>query len=277
MAELTLEEAREICKQSDASKSLMLTKFSKEELEKNDVSQEEFDKTFLELLAKCTKTEFLDTDLNISKLPTNIIRLADSDNNWMFNIQFTGEHKHFWVNYDRVWSIFEAKYRLQYGDIKRLMLNQITLRFRMKDITPLLTSPYMLPVITLNKEELEKSPYIQVKMKYDILNNMMNGLSEYAFYTEFADLFKKCGCPVFLDDNSKPTTIPTNRIAYMDSSNTWLFDIKYTGNPPHFYVSKSRVFSAFAKKYNMNSEDFRRYIDKFAEIKFGIYGSVCIF
>ena len=30
MAELTLEEAREIYKQSDASKSLMLTKFSKE-------------------------------------------------------------------------------------------------------------------------------------------------------------------------------------------------------------------------------------------------------
>src|SRR5574344_1681492 len=137
MAELTLEEAREIYKY-DELKAMMLGKFSKEELEKHEVTQKEFDKTFLELLGKCTKT-------------------------------------------------------------------------------------------------------------------------------------------VFLDEDSLKSAVPTNRIELRNDNNEWLFDIKYTGNPPHFYVSKSRVFSAFAKKYNMNSEELRRYIDKFAEIKFGIYGSVCIF
>jgi len=44
MAELTIEEAREIYTQSDSLKSLMLTKFSKEELERHKVTQEEFDK-----------------------------------------------------------------------------------------------------------------------------------------------------------------------------------------------------------------------------------------
>src|SRR5574344_1957811 len=138
MAELTVEEARKIYNELDSLKSLMLTKFSKEELEKHEVTQEEFDKIFLELLGQCTKT-------------------------------------------------------------------------------------------------------------------------------------------VFLDEDSLKSAVPTNRIELRNDNNEWLFDIKYTGNPPHFYVSKSRVFSAFAKKYNMNSEELRRYIDKFAEIKFGIYGSVCIF
>src|SRR5574344_375236 len=137
MAELTLEEAREIYRY-DELKAMMLGKFSKEELEKHEVTQKEFDKTFLELIGKCTKT-------------------------------------------------------------------------------------------------------------------------------------------VFLDEDSLKSAVPTNRIELRNDNNEWLFDIKYTGNPPHFYVSKSRVFSAFAKKYNMNSEELRRYIDKFAEIKFGIYGSVCIF
>jgi hypothetical protein len=158
----------------------------------------------------------------------------------------------------------EAREIYKYDELKAMMLGKFSKEELEKDMQ-------------YADSGIEKLPSIQVKMKYDIVHNMMNGLSEYAFYTDFADLFKKCGCPVFLDENSKPTTIPTNRIAYMDSSNTWLLDIKYTGNPPHFYVSKSRVFSAFAKKYNMNSEELRRYIDKFAEIKFGIYGSVCIF
>ena len=137
MAELTLKEARELYKNPDSLKSMMLAKFSKEDLEKPEVTQEEFDKTFLELLAKCTKTVFLDKDSLKSSVPTIMIRLYDSDNKWMFDIQFTGEHKHFWVNYARVWSIFEFRYGLQYSDIERLMKNQMNLRFGMDDITPI--------------------------------------------------------------------------------------------------------------------------------------------
>ena len=52
MAALSIEEARKIYKY-DELKALMLSKFSKEELEKHAVTQEEFDKTFLDLLGKC--------------------------------------------------------------------------------------------------------------------------------------------------------------------------------------------------------------------------------
>src|SRR5574344_2135958 len=111
-----------------------------------------------------------------------------------------------------------------------------------------------------SKEELEKHEVTQKE-----------------FDKTFLELLGKCTKTVFLDEDSLKSAVPTNRIELRNDNNEWLFDIKYTGNPPHFYVSKSRVFSAFAKKYNMNSEELRRYIDKFAEIKFGIYGSVCIF
>ena len=136
MAELTLEEAREIYKKSDELKLLMLTKFSREELEKHEVSQEEFDKTFLELLGKCTKTVFLDENGYKSGSPTNRIELRNSDDRRMFDIQFTGEKKHFWVNYCRGWCIFDSRYELQDNEIQRLMKNQMKLRFGMDDITP---------------------------------------------------------------------------------------------------------------------------------------------
>ena len=136
MAELNIEEAREIYKKSDELKSLMLTKFSKEELEKHEVTQEEFDKTFLELLGKCTKTVFLDEDSLKSAVPTNRIELRNDNNGWLFDIQFTGENRHFWVNYCRVWSIFESRYGLQDDDIERLMKNQMKIHFGLDDITP---------------------------------------------------------------------------------------------------------------------------------------------
>ena len=135
MAELTLDEAREIYKQSDASKSLMLTKFSKEELEKPCITQEEFDKTFLELLGQCTKTVFLDEYSQKSAVPTNRIELRNDNNEWLFDIQFTGENRHFCVSYWRIWKIFEDKYNLQDDDIERLMKNQMTLCFGLDDIS----------------------------------------------------------------------------------------------------------------------------------------------
>ena len=138
MAELTLEEAREIYKKSDELKEMMLTKFSKEELEKNDVSQEEFDKTFLELLAKCKETVFIDAHGKESTVPTNRIDLRDDINEWMFDIQFTGKDRHFYVRHCNAWSIFESRYGLNFDDIERLMKNQVHLRFGMADITPLL-------------------------------------------------------------------------------------------------------------------------------------------
>ena len=136
MAELTLEEARKLYKQSASLKEMMLMKFSKEELEKTRITQEEFDKAFLELLGKCTKTVFFDAHGNECTVPSNRIELRNDSNKWMFDIQFTGENRHFWVNYCRVWSIFESRYGLQDDDIERLMKNQMKIRFGLDDITP---------------------------------------------------------------------------------------------------------------------------------------------
>ena len=135
MAELTIEEARKIYNESDEMKSLMLTKFSKAELEKHEVTQEEFDKTFLELLGQCTKTVFLDEYGYTTKLPTNRIVLKNSNNDWMFDICFTGKHKHFWLNNFRVWNILADTYSLNYIDIQRLMTNQVKIRFGLDDVT----------------------------------------------------------------------------------------------------------------------------------------------
>ena len=132
MAELTIEEARKIYASSDEMKSLMLTKFSKSELEKHEVTQEEFDKTFLELLGQCTNTVFLDENGFTSNLPTSRIELRNSNDEWLFDIQFTGKNKRFWVSCSRVWEIFYDKYSLQYEDIHRLMKKQMKIRAGLK-------------------------------------------------------------------------------------------------------------------------------------------------
>ena len=136
MVELTIEEARKIYASSDDLKSLMLTKFTKEELEKHEVTQEEFDTKFLELLGQCTKSVFLDENGNESNLSTNRIELRKPNDEWMFDIQFTGKNKHFWVSYVRVWKIFANTYSLQDDEIQRLMKNQVNIQFGLADITP---------------------------------------------------------------------------------------------------------------------------------------------
>ena len=136
MAELTVEEARKIYKKSDSLKSLMLTKYTKDELEPHEVTQEEFDKTFLELLGKSTKIMFLNENGYKSNLPTNRIELRKPKDEWMFDICFTGKNKHFWVSYFGVWTIFANTYSLQDDDIERLMKNQVNTLFGLADITP---------------------------------------------------------------------------------------------------------------------------------------------
>jgi len=134
MSELTLEEVKKIYYSSDSFKDLMLTKFTKSELEK--VSQAEFDKKFIEFIGKCTKTVFIDSNDEISKLPTNRIELRNNDDKWMLDIQFTGKNKHFWVNYNRIWRILANEFNLQDVDIQRLMRNQMKIRFGFDDVTP---------------------------------------------------------------------------------------------------------------------------------------------
>ena len=135
MPDLTIEEARKIYASSDEMKFLMLTKFTKDELEPHEVTQEEFDKIFLEFLGQCTKTVFLNEHGYKSNLPTNRIELRNPNDEWMFDILFTGKNKHFWVSYFRIWKIFANTYSLQDDAIQRLMKNQVNTVFGLDDIT----------------------------------------------------------------------------------------------------------------------------------------------
>jgi len=138
MAELTLEEARKIYSESDLMKELILTKFTESELEENPVvTQSEFDKKLLELLGKCTKTGFLTEEGFPSTLPTNRIELRNIDDEWMFDIEFTGENKHFWASYNRIWLILADEFSLQDDGIQRLMKNQMKIKFEFTDVTPM--------------------------------------------------------------------------------------------------------------------------------------------
>ena len=136
MPDLTIEEARKIYASSDEMKSLMLTKFTKDELEPHEVTQEEFDKIFLEFLGQCTKTVFLNEHGYKSNLPTNRIELRNPNDEWMFDILFIGNYPHFWVSSERVWKIFKDKYSLQDNDITKLMKNQVKIRFGLDYVTP---------------------------------------------------------------------------------------------------------------------------------------------
>ena len=137
MADLTLPEAKKIYKY-DELKSLMLTKFSKEELETPVVTQAEFDKTFLEILGKCIKTVYFDEIGHKSSVPTGWMELLadENDHDWILDIKYTGENKHFWVSYWRVWQIFKDKYNLSDNEIQRLMKNMMGILFGIYDITP---------------------------------------------------------------------------------------------------------------------------------------------
>jgi hypothetical protein len=134
MSELIFEEARKIYSESDSMKDLMLSKFTKSELEQ--VSQSEFDKKFSEIIGQCTKTIFLDSNDFESKLPNNRVELKNNDDKWLFDICFTGKNKHFWVNSNSVWKILVNEFYLQDFDLQRFMKNQMKILFSLEDVLP---------------------------------------------------------------------------------------------------------------------------------------------
>ena len=135
MAELTLEKAREVYKTSDSLNVLILTKFSKEELKLHKVSQGEFNDALLEIMKTCTKTVFIDENSHVSDHPTNWMIYKNSDDQLLFDIQFTGNFKHFFVS-DAVWNFLADKYSLDYYDVERLMKYDMNCIFGLFDVQP---------------------------------------------------------------------------------------------------------------------------------------------
>ena len=140
-AQITLEEAKKLYNSSEEAKVLLLSKFTKDELEGKQVpTQEEFNKFFEENifpLIDYSKTKFLDNNLNISKTPTNRIRLFNSNMAWLFDYNYDQKNQHFWYSYCRVYTIFMNQFSLQDVDRHRLMKSLVEKHFNLRDSQPI--------------------------------------------------------------------------------------------------------------------------------------------
>ena len=139
--EITLEEAKKLYNSSEEAKVLLLSKFTKDELEGKQVpTQEEFNKFFEEnifTLIDHSKTRFLTSDGYLSKIPTSRIELNNSDDHWLFDYDYDQERQRFWYSYDRFYSIFMNKFSLQHDDRHRLMKSLVEKHFNLHVCQPL--------------------------------------------------------------------------------------------------------------------------------------------
>ena len=139
-AQITLEEAKKLYNSSEEAKVLLLSKFTKDELEGKQVpTQEEFNKFFEENifpLIDYSKTKFLDNNLNISKTPTNRIRLFNSNMAWLFDYNYDQKNQHFWYSYQRVYTILQNKFSLQDDECRCFMKIMVEKHFNLRDIQP---------------------------------------------------------------------------------------------------------------------------------------------
>ena len=138
--EITLDEAKKLYNSNEEAKTIMLSKFTKDELEGKTVpTQEEFNKFFEENifpLIDYSKTKFLDNNLNISKTPTSRIRLFNSNSEWLFDYNYDQKRQRFWYSYDCVYTIFMNHFSLQDVDRHRLMKSMVEKHFNLRDIKP---------------------------------------------------------------------------------------------------------------------------------------------
>ena len=124
--EITLEEAKKLYNSSEYAKTIMLSKFTKDELEgKNIPTQDEFNKFFEENifpLIDYSKTRFLDSCGRNSKTPTSIIKLCNSKDQWLFGYDYDQKNPVFWYSYTRVYNILHKNFYLSVDDINNRMI-----------------------------------------------------------------------------------------------------------------------------------------------------------
>jgi len=138
--EITLAEAKKLYNSSEEAKVFLLSKFTKDELEGKTVpTQEEFNKFFEENifpLIDYSKTKFLDCNNgHVSKTPTSRIELNNSDNKWLFDYNYEQKRQRFWYSYQRVYTILQNKFSLQYDECRCFMKSLVEKYFNLTDVT----------------------------------------------------------------------------------------------------------------------------------------------
>lgn len=124
MAELTKNEARMLYEINNTNLTEFLkTKFNLKELQEKTIDQITFDKKFINMLKNCDEWWFMDDKNHLSAIPTSHLQL-NNHGFWYFNIQFTGENKHFLVSHFAKVDIRET-FELTDDEILNFIMNYI--------------------------------------------------------------------------------------------------------------------------------------------------------
>ena len=147
-AQITLEEAKKLYNSSEEAKVLLLSKFTKDELEGKQVpTQEEFNKFFEENIFSqidYSKTKFLNNIFldnigcisKVSKTPTSIIELRNSDDKWLFDYNYDQKNQHFYYSYDRVYDIVDKRFSLKVIEFEKYMKIIVEKYFNLTGVIP---------------------------------------------------------------------------------------------------------------------------------------------
>ncbi len=131
---MNISKAKQIYKESEDSRNLLLSIFTKEELGVSTIpSQEEFNKFFEEeILSRVdpSKTKFP------KKNSFSCIQLCNSNGEWLFDYDTDPKNSWFYYSHAYVCTIFMNKFSLQDGAIERLMKSPVETHFKMKDTQP---------------------------------------------------------------------------------------------------------------------------------------------
>ena len=139
--EITIDDARKLYNSSEESKTFLLSRFTKEELEgKNIPSQEEFDTFFEENifpLIDYSKPKFSDSNGIVSKTPTSSILLFNSSGEWLFDYNYDQKNPFFYYSYYRVYNILYDQFGWKDIIMNVLMKSMVEKHFNLRDTQPL--------------------------------------------------------------------------------------------------------------------------------------------
>ena len=130
--EITLEEAKKLYNSSEEAKTIMLSKFTKDELEGKTVTQEEFNKFFEDNILSTIDDIKTVSGQCLGDMLNNRLIIRNYEDKWLFDYSNT----HFLYSYDRVGSILRSKFSLSLSEINRLIKMQLVKNFNLPYVTP---------------------------------------------------------------------------------------------------------------------------------------------
>ena len=130
--EITLDEAKKLYNSYEEGKAVLLSKFTKDELEGKTVTQEEFNKFFEDNILSTIDDIKTVSGQCLGDMLNNRLIIRNDEDKWLFDYSNT----HFLYSYDRVGSILRSKFSLSLSEIDRLIKMQLVKNFNLPYVTP---------------------------------------------------------------------------------------------------------------------------------------------